>query len=289
MTEFIRDSFINFGKASATLLRIIFFAGWFPKIEKAKQNKDCLILANGPSLNSSIENHGSFILDKILFCVNFFPSTPLYEKLKPSYHIISAPELWRSDATPAYLEHSRKLYAEIAEKTTWYLTILIPYEAKKFTAWQQNVRKNKNINIIYYNVIPVEGPRWFIHFLFKNNFGMPRPHNVLIPSLMLSINLGFKNIYIWGADHSWLPEISVDDNNRVLINQKHFYDESTSKPLPMNKLRGERKLYEVLTKFVYSFHGYFIIKEFASKQGVKILNATPKSFIDAFERYKITN
>ncbi|MBI5540022.1 MAG: hypothetical protein HY951_08190 [Bacteroidia bacterium] len=285
--ELLLNFFGNTTNIFATFLRIIFFANWFPKIKNIHPANDCLILGNGPSLNGLIENQKSFIENKSLFCVNFFPTTPYYEELKPAFHIISAPDLWRNNVKESYIEHSKKLYSDIANKTQWGLTLFIPYEARKFKRWKEDIIKNKNITIKYYNITPVEGPRWFRHFFFRKQFGMPRTHNVLIPSLMLSINLGFKNIYLWGADHSWLSEISVDSNNLVLVNQKHFYDESTSKPEPMNKIKEIKKLHEILLKFAYSFQSYFVIKEYAKQVNINIINATPNSFIDAFDRYKM--
>ncbi len=276
----IVQTFISF-------LRLIFLTRYGVKIKSDAGKKDCLILANGPSLNPLMEKYYNFMMDKDLVCVNFFPNTEYYLKYKPSYHIISAPELWRSDAMPLYLKLSKELYDGIAGKTTWNLTLLIPFEAKKYKAWQEPLKKNKNIHITYYNPTPIDGYFWFCKLMFNWQWGMPRPHNVLIPSLMLSIKKGYKNIYVWGADHSWLKEISVDDDNQVLVNQKHFYDENTSKPLPMNKLRGTRKLHEVLTKFVHAFKGYFDIDKYARYKGVCIYNATPGSFIDAFKRFKM--
>jgi hypothetical protein len=51
--------------------------------------------------------------------------------------------------------------------------------------------------------------------------------------------------------------------------------------------KGERKLHEVLMKFVYSFEGYFTIRQYAEYKHTQILNCTPGSFIDAFDRYKL--
>jgi hypothetical protein len=146
---------------------------------------------------------------------------------------------------------------------------------------------NKNINIVYYNRTPIEGFTWFCHLFFKLGLGMPRPHNVILPSLFLTVNLGFKKIVLVGADHSWLLETYVDGNNNVLISQKHFYDENEVKPEGMiNNKDGSRKLHEVLEKWMISFKSYFTLREYAESKGAQILNATPVSFIDAFERIK---
>lgn len=289
MLETINFHVTKIAQTFISIIRIIFLTHYRVKIKTEVQKKDNLILANGPSLNSLIEKYHDFMTDKDLFCVNFFPKTEYYLKYKPSYYVISAPELWRSDAMPSYIEMSNELFTEIAKRTTWHLTLFIPFEARKYKNWQKPLQKNTNIHISYYNPTPIEGYFWFSKLMFNWQWGMPRPHNVLIPSLMLSIKKGYKNIYIWGADHSWLKEITVNDENQVLVNQKHFYDINTSKPLPMNKFKGTRKLYEVLTKFVHAFKAYFDIDHYAKTKGVNIYNATPNSYIDAFKRLKMNS
>jgi hypothetical protein len=277
----------NLAQTFVSVIRIIFLTR-IKKFSKVQINyEDLLILANGPSLNSSIEKHLYFTKNKELLCVNFFPNTSYFENLKPRHYVISAPELWREDAIEPYPKLSSELFSNLAKKTNWQLFMWIPYQAKKYKNWRTHLNSNPNIKISYYNPTPIEGFNWFKRLCFDLQLGMPRPHNVLIPSLMLAIKMGYKNIYIWGADHSWLKEISVDENNRVLVNQKHFYDENISKPQPMNKLKGTRKLYEVLQKFIYAFKGYFEIDYYAQKKGINIYNATPGSYIDAFKRYKM--
>jgi hypothetical protein len=146
--------------------------------------------------------------------------------------------------------------------------------------------KNGNIDFSFYNPTPIEGIKWIKYRLFRLNLGVPRPHNVLIPGIVIALNIGFKKIFLLGADHSWLKEISVDENNTVLINQKHFYNLESSKAKAMyNKSGGHRKLHELLMKFVYSFEGYFILKGYADRLGATVVNATPESYIDAFERF----
>lgn len=286
MLEYLRDFVEKTIQTFVSLLRVVFLTRPFHSIKTEQQQTPCLILANGPSLNQSIQNNPLFLENKDLICVNFFPNTAYFDRLKPRYHVISAPELWLPNAKPPYPELSKELYENIANKTTWQLTVFIPFAAKKYKQWQEPLIRNQHIKIRYYNPTPIEGFKWFCHAMYNIQWGMPRPHNVLIPSLMLAIKKGYKTIYIWGADHSWLKEISVNEDNQVLVNQKHFYDENTSKPLPMNKLKGTRKLHEVLIKFVHAFKGYWDIEAYAQKKKVDIYNATPNSYIDAFKRYQ---
>jgi hypothetical protein len=168
------------------------------------------------------------------------------------------------------------------------LNLFIPSSARKYRRWRSKIRQNKLIKITYFNTTPIEGFKWFVHFGIKRGLGLPRPHNVLIPSVALACNLGYRKIYLLGAENSIFKEISVTDQNEVLLTQKHFYDSNNASARPMDKLgKGNRKMHEVLQKLVYSFQGYWILQEYAVRRHVKIFNATPNSFIDAFAKIKI--
>ena len=277
----------NLGAVVTTLIRLVLLAKF--KVQLApSQQKEAVILGNGPSLKNMIDQYGDFLRGKDLFCVNHFPSTELYQMLKPRYYVTSAPDLWLDDIDKHFVEQSNRLFNDMAQRTAWPLTFYIPYESRKYSRWQNIIKDNPNIEIRYYNNTPVEGWRWFRHGCFKANWGMPRPHNVMIPSLMLTLNMGYSKVYLWGADHSWLAEITVNEQNEVLINQKHFYDQHSSVGKPLDKRGlGKRNLPELLTKFVHAFTGYFVIKEYAQSLKAVIINNTSGSFIDAFDRERL--
>ncbi len=113
---------------------------------------------------------------------------------------------------------------------------------------------------------------------------MPRPRNVLIPSIMIAVKMGYKNIYVAGADHSWTKTLSVNDRNEVVSIQPHFYkeDEKEERRIRTDYLRYP--LHQILYSFYVAFRSYFTIQRYAESQGVKIYNVTPGSFIDAFPR-----
>ena len=260
----------------------------FNKSSRVNDTRECIILANGPSLIDSINENDEFLQSKDLICVNHFPSTAYYEKLKPAIYITSAPDLWLEDIEQKFIDNSILLFDNINEKTTWSLKLFIPYEAKKYQRWQEQIHGNSHIEIVYFNNVGLEGFKWFRHMCFKLDWGMPRPHNVLIPCLMISLNMNYKNISLFGADHSWLKEITVTEHNEVLINQKHFYDRDSSQPETLDKKGvGQRNLYELLYKFMQAFKGYAVIKEYAISKNAIILNATPNSYIDAFDRINL--
>ncbi len=285
---FIQTFLDNLGKTIATLARLILLSKWNVKIKKTKQTKEIVILGNGPSLKEMITKQIDFLKDKELICVNHFPTTEFYTQLKPRFYMTSAPDLWLDNIDNQFVEASNRLFTAMTEKTNWHIDFFIPFESQKYKRWQNILHENKKIHIFFYNNTPIETWKVLRHFLFRKNFGMTRPHNIMVPSIFNAMNLGYKKIYLFGAEHSWLKDISVNENNQALINQKHFYDEQTSKPQTLDKRGvGARRLHEILHKFMLAFKGYFVLNEYAKSQNVQILNATPNSFIDAFERIKL--
>jgi hypothetical protein len=281
----IRDFLDNLGKVLYTLIRVVLLSKWFTHLENKPGKKDCLILGNGPSLTGSLNQHKSFVQDKDIFCVNLFAFSDIYEIVKPGHYVIAGPEFWIKEVDQIYIDMRDRLFPDLVKKTSWPMNLYVPGIAAKYSAWKKIIASNKNIRIFYFNATPAEGWRWFRHLLFRTNAGMPRPHNVLIPTIFLSLNLGYKKIYLFGAEHSWLSEISVDNDNNVRINNKHFYDAGSSKPDTMYRRgKGKRRLHEVLHKYMLSFEGYFVLLEYAESLKAKIFNATPGSFIDAFDR-----
>lgn len=266
-----------------SVVKILLQSKWNTSLPtQFSNNEELVILANGPSLNSTVQNSNDFICDKTLLAVNFAVTSPMFEQLKPELYLIADPLFW---IVP---EKREQLFGSLAEKTTWKMTLFVPYRALKDKMWQPLIAKNQNIKLCIYNTTPIEGFKGFCNFIFKRGYGVPRPHNVLIPSIAIGLRLPFKRIYLAGADHSWLPEISVTDDNVVLMHQKHFYDQNKSKSetVKQENLKSAR-LHTILYHMYVAFKSYFILKDFAETQGKEVINITPNSFIDAFKRIKV--
>jgi hypothetical protein len=256
------------------------------KIEK----EECVILGNGPSLNESISNNLEYLLQSSLVCVNHFCTSEAYITLKPNFYILQDTNFFIEDELQSqfYIDSKHKVIDNIIHKTTWNLNLLVPHRASKTKLVKEILKQNQLVKIVYYNDVGIEGFDIVSHFLFKNKLAMPRPRNVLIPAIVNSLNLGFRTIKVIGADHSWLSEITVNNQNEALMNQKHFYDENESKPQP---LRGavvrNWKMHEILDSFYVMFKSYWEIESFAKKTNKKIYNCSTVSLIDAFERKKL--
>lgn len=247
--------------------------------DKFTNANELLILANGPSLNRTIESAPRFVQGKTLLAVNFFVLSPIYEQLKPELYLIADPLFW---IVP---EKRTQLFATMAAKTTWPMSFFVPAKAFKNRDWQPLLAGNPHIRVYAYNTTPIEGFGGFCNPIFSRGWGVPRPHNVLIPSIAVGLRLPFRTIYVAGADHSWLPEIRVTDQNEVLMHQKHFYDEKTSKAETVLKENLEtQRLYHILHHMSVAFKSYFVLKDHADHLHKEVINITPGSYIDAFKR-----
>lgn len=278
-------------KTLFSLVKVIFMTRFNTGIAYPPGEKTCTILGNGPSLTASLERKPEFLGSSSLFCVNYFANSNQYEKLQPERYVIAAPETWLKKINTPIRNSYKVLYDNIATKTNWPITLYLPSVAIRSEFYRDFVRprfeKNKNINVYFINLTPIEGFRFISYRFFRWNWGMPRPHNVLIPALIIAVNSGFKKIYLLGSDHSWIKEITVNNDNQVMIRQVHFYESGPAVARPMRQLgTGSRKLHEVFLKFYYSFASYFTIRDYAEKRGVEIINATPGSYIDAFDRFQ---
>lgn len=243
---------------------------------------ELLILANGPSLKRTVEESADFVRGKTLLAVNFCVTSPMFEQLKPELYLIADPLFW---IVP---EKREQLFRTMAEKTTWDMNFLVPARALKNKEWQPLLAGNPHIRLYIYNTTPIEGFQGFCNWIFSKGWGVPRPHNVLIPSIAMGIRLPFKKIYLAGADHSWLPEITVTDDNVVLMNQKHFYDQNKSQAATVTQENlHSARLYTILYHMYVAFKSYFVLEDYARSRGKEVINVTPGSYIDAFKRMKI--
>lgn len=262
-----------------------------PDIKFATSSK-CVVLGNGPSLKDAMPLAIDALSKTDTLCVNYFAQTEFYSKIKPKYYIIAGPELFDTNMPDEFVKCGVKIFTEISQKTSWPLVLILPINAKKFKPWQNLIKSNKHIQIHYINITSIEGFGFFKKLCFNLKLGLPRPHNVLIPAIFSLIHVGYKEIWLLGADHSWLKDIHVTENNEVFLTHRHFYAEEPSgqSTRKMHNLTGgTRLLHEMLEKFYYSFRSYFEIRDYAYHRDIKIFNATKESYIDAFPRRAIND
>ena len=238
-----------------------------------------IIMGNGPSLKQTISNDLEILRRHPLMAVNFAANTPEFQLLKPRYYTLADPHFFQKQSDPNVARLIENL-----NNASWTITLFVPTSARKSVTGFNN----PHLSIEYFNPTGIEGFPAFRRFMYRIGAGMPRPRNVLIPSIMTGISLGFKRIFITGADHGWTKTLSVNDRNEVISVQPHFYTEDSHEQQRIRIDYLKYPLHQILFSFYVAFKSYFIIEDYARTQGVAILNATEGSFIDAFRRQPLS-
>lgn len=245
----------------------------------ASKDETIIIMGNGPSLNDSIVKYVNVLKRVPTLAVNFAANAPQFGELQPRYYVLADPHFFVS----ANDTNVMKLRTNLAN-VGWRMTLFLPFEAKKYDF----AIENSNIKVEYFNLLATEGFNWLENWAYSSGRGMPRPRNVLIPSIMIAMKMGYGNIYIAGADHSWTKTLSVNERNEVVSIQPHFYeeDEKEEKRIKVDYLKYP--LHKIVYSFYVAFKAYHEIKRYANVEGVNIYNSTPGSFIDAFPRRNLS-
>ncbi len=264
------------GNTMLWLIRVLRVENFKNYIPDNKSEKTLLILANGPSLKNIIDGIIPIKDNYDIRVVNDFCRHPSFFIIKPSSYVFADP-LFFNDTPRA------KEVISLLANVDWEMTMYVPYVYHKNI--QQKIN-NPNITIIPYHTTPYRsGWKSLRTYLFKKGLTMPRPQNVAIPSIFIGINEGYNTIELYGVDHSWTKEIRVNLKNQVCMTDSHFYDASKVALKPFLKWDGSEYLIaDLLSDLAWMFDGYYKLKDYADSVGCHIINKTPESFIDAFER-----
>lgn len=256
------------------------------------QRPVCSVLGNGPSLNESLAERFDFIRQTEIVCVNNFAHADIFTRLQPQDYIISDPNYFVFTEQTTDRDDIRQTLAAFQNRVSWPMTLYVPHFAKGSYLLKTITQSNPAISVVYFNYTVVRGFRWLVYWLYAKGFGMPQAQTVIIAALALMINRKFERIYLFGADTSWHEQIRLNDQNQLLIKQIHFYDKPkdvTHQPVYSDTQR--QRTFSMASQFLSLhkvFRGYEVLRDYADYQGVKIINASAKSYIDAFEREKLT-
>jgi hypothetical protein len=285
--HFIKSSagfVMNCANTMASIVKVVIKAKK-PQPWPTPQHDTCLILGNGPSLKDSLEKYPEYFQSHDLICVNHFAVSPHYTTLKPRTFVIIDPNFWTS---------RKKVITDALDalkaNTAWPINLIVPYSARN-TNNLNDILENKFITVRFMNYVVFKGFPSISHFFFRKNLATLQSRNVLIGAVFLGINMGYKRLEIFGADHSWHELVHVNDQNVVMVRMIHFYDdEEKITYLPFGKgleIPDVHRIDESFDVWARVFRAYHMLKAYAASRNCKIYNASEKSYIDAFERIKI--
>lgn len=241
--------------------------------------KEIVILGNGPSLRTLIDHSPQWLSRHELMAVNFAANAPDFHTLKPQQYILADPHFFTSGAD----DNVDRLWENL-RSVAHPMTLHVPTPHRK--AAQQRL-KGSEVRLQTFNLTPLEGHNALVHTMIKIGLGMPRPRNVMIAAIMVALSLGYGHILLAGADHSWTRTLSVDDDNRVVTVQPHFYEDNDKERERVTSVYAGYHLHDVLQSMTIAFRSYHHIAGYADAIGAKIENITPGSMIDAFPRRQV--
>ena len=259
-------------------------------IQTMQKNSNILfVLGNGPSLNTTFENGTDFLKQKDVICVNNFVTTDLFVKLKPTKYMIADPSnLIGLDTLSDTLKNETvKVVNELQTKLNWHMDFILPDFAQTGYLYQ-TLRTNKFISFYFYNTKDVSKTNYTYFQNLDENLIAPPAQTVLNTCLWLGIKLRYDEIYLLGADTSWIERVRVDQTtNELYTIDRHFYGE-VKRPL-YSDVDGKipRKLHEELEADARVLRNYWELEAYAQHAGITVYNASAYSLIDAFNRKKI--
>lgn len=266
------DTVASFGK-------VMLLSG-APSAAAERKNSRLIVMGNGPSLRDTIREHGQLLADSDSLAVNFAANADEFGILKPNIYVLADPHFFSvGEAGVSENPNVVSLWENLG-KVDWNMVLYVPCRAKI----PESIEKNSTIRLRRYNLTPGEGLKGPIHWLYRRGLAVPRPRNVLIASLMVALREGYRNIAIVGADHTWSRDLWVDDRNRVISVQKHFYKDNDKEFERVAKEYEGYHLHDILNSLTIAFRSYHQIAAYAATLGATIVNCTPGSFIDAFPR-----
>lgn len=239
-------------------------------------SRELVVLGNGPSLLHTLDRHSSWLMHRDRLAVNFAANTPQFADLRPQHYVLADPHFFDGDGDP----NVDRLWAALRD-ADWGMTLHVPSICRHRA---EEALAGSGVRVKCFNATPVEGFSFLAHKAYSAGLGMPRPRNVLIPSIMTGIREGYGRIYLAGADHTWTQTLAVDEQNRVVTVQPHFYRDNDSEKERVSAVYADIHLHDMLRSLTVAFESYFRLRDYASGKGVEIINITPGSFIDAFPR-----
>ncbi|MDE6342463.1 MAG: hypothetical protein K2K93_09105 [Muribaculaceae bacterium] len=266
---------LNFLDGIASFGKVMLRSGRPSAAGKVKDGS-LIIMGNGPSLRQTIADHGDLLRSSAALAVNFAANAPEFPDLKPCLYVLADPHFFKGMQTDPNVERLWKNLSAV----TWPMTLFVPCKSKI----PEFIGENRYISVKKFNLTPGEGSPCLVHWLYRRGLAMPRPRNVLIAAIMVALREGYRDIRIVGADHTWSRDLWVDDENRVISVQPHFYKDNEKEHERVAKEYAGYHLHHILNSLTIAFRSYHHIAEYAASIGARIVNCTPGSFIDAFPR-----
>lgn len=245
------------------------------------------VLGNGPSLRDELPR---LIARREwertdMMAVNFFAIGDEFTIVRPQYYVLSDPQFFRRAGRSERVEN---LYRALGERVNWPMTLYVQYYNPERFDYRAAVGANPNIRIVPFHTLVFRGLRSVEFWCYRHGLGSGNFGTVVQNGEFIGLLLGYRQIDLYGVDHTLLDGLTVDDRNRLCRTQSHYYDSAPAAPEPIfvNATDPPRPytMHTYLAETAELFRGHEVLRDYARSIGARIVNRTRGSMIDAYER-----
>jgi len=221
------------------------------KYKDIHKGSRCFIIGTGPSLNQLTKSQLAKLKNEIIFGVNSYYKIEILKEIIPKYYSLFDNLYWEEEK-----DFFKSILQKYIKETPIFLT--------DYRAW------------FLLNKLGICDKSMFL-FAKKypineiNNDPTKNMHigmNVVCSTILIAIYMGFKEIFLLGCDY----------NSFATIIPEHSYNDEDEKKYNTENLAFYLKFYAITTKF------HYLIADLAMKKGIKIINITNGSLLDAYPR-----
>lgn len=246
------------------------------RLNKTKTEK-VFLAGNGPSLSKTdllkVKENGFEIL-----CVNYFPSNDeRFWVLKPKYLCLMDPSFFLGAAS-VNVDQNNKLF-ETLGKVEWDLTI-VTSKGRRLPVSNNYIKYEWITPFSFIN----EHVTRFRYFMYHNNLANCGNQNVAIAALYFLISKGVKDIYISGVDITDYKQYSVNKDNDVIKEEKHYYGSGNKINFVEKGLLQKGEFFKMFEWYAATFKEFNLASKYAEKSNIRVINTSMESYVDAFKR-----
>lgn len=226
------------------------------------QNERCFILGTGPSLAKLTSDQIENLKPEVLFGVNSFYKTDLASVLQPKYYALMDDLYWK-ELSDVFSE----VAAKFASNRPTFIT-----DSRARSLIESLSPAAATPVYIYAKKYPITE---MSEEITQNVFATM---NVVSTCILAAIYMGFKEIYLLGCDYNCFGNAGGHcyDDEEELDGKKDF--DGFAKNLAFYL-----RFYWITTEF------HYLIAKLAKRRGVKVINLTPTSLLDAYPRRPVSD
>ena len=237
------------------------------------KGEDCFILCTGPS----IKNYDLLRLKgKRCIAVSFFSMHEHYKELAPDYHVFAP------NHPPLEFEHAEKMFTAFKKNECPETVAFIGHMNYRYS-YLNYLREHPELKPDKLEFLCYDGSPTLDEYNYnkKSVWDIARRpfimRSVLFGTMQLAAYMGFKRIYILGADYNFLDTVNKPCN--------HFYEHVTD-----DISKNPKEYFEDVFNSLYiTFHNYRLMREYLDYRNIEIINLSRESKLDMFKKQDFKN